>query len=101
MNSKKESAAGTCVVLPASCTLKEAAAVKALLMDGLDVAGNVQLDVQAVTRVDTSVLQLLVAFAREMKDAGRTVTWVGSSEEISRSVRQLGLDGVLGVGVAV
>jgi anti-anti-sigma regulatory factor len=101
MNSKMEtSAEKTSVVLPGSCTLKEAATVKALLVSGLDMAGNVELDVRAVERVDTSVLQLLVAFTRDMKDAGRAVTWFGFNEEMNRSVRQLGLDGVLGVGGA-
>jgi anti-anti-sigma regulatory factor len=99
MNSQPEdSTASPCVALPASCTLKESAAVKTLLVQGLDQAGDIRLDLSAVERVDTSVLQLLVAFSRDMKDAGRAVDWVGCNAEFQRAARQLGLDGVLGLG---
>jgi anti-anti-sigma regulatory factor len=100
MNSKMEATAAAPVALPASCTLKEAAAVKALLLDGLEMSGDIELDLRAVERIDTSVLQLLVAFKRDMKDAGRGVTWLGANEEFNRSVRQLGLEGLLGIGRA-
>lgn len=85
------------IVLPGSCTLKEAAGVKAVLMEGLEVSGNVELDARAVERVDTSVLQLLAAFTRDMRDAGRAVTWAGATEELRRSASQLGLERDLGL----
>jgi anti-anti-sigma regulatory factor len=98
MSSKEVSPAGrTCIVLPASCTLKEASAVRDLLKDGLEATGDVELDARAVQRVDTSVLQLLASFVRDMGEAGRAVTWAGTNEEFSRSARLLGLEVLLGV----
>lgn len=98
MSNRESSAAGrTRVDLPRSCTLKEAACVKDLLKDGLELAGDVELDARGVERVDTSVLQLLASFARDMREAGRAVTWAGGSQEFNRSARLLGLAPKLGV----
>ncbi len=99
MSNKTESPVGAIsVVLPGSCTLKEAISVKELLKDGLEATGNVELDALKVERVDTSVLQLLAAFVRDMREAGRTVAWAGANEEFSRSARLLGLELTLGLG---
>jgi anti-anti-sigma regulatory factor len=92
MNTGPESSSrANCVVLPAICTLKEAVGVKALLMEGLDASGNVEIDGGAIERVDTSALQLLAAFVHDMTEAGRLVTWVGATDELKRSVWQLGM----------
>jgi anti-anti-sigma regulatory factor len=99
MNSNANSPVGTtCVVLPGACTLKEASAVKELLKDGLEATGNVELDARRIDRIDTSVLQLLASFVRDMREAGRTVVWAGANEEFNRSARLLGLETTLGVG---
>jgi anti-anti-sigma regulatory factor len=89
------------VVLPASCTLRDAVGVKAMLMQGLDVPGNVEVDARSVEVVDASLLQLLVAFTRDMRDAGRAVTWKGASGVLSRSAEVLGLVQVLGLDAVI
>ncbi len=86
------------MVLSGSCTLKEASAVKEQLKDGLEATGNFELDARGVDRIDTSVLQLLAAFVRDMREAGRAVAWAGANEEFNRSARLLGLEATLGVG---
>ncbi len=99
MNSKEDRPSGRSrVELPVSCTLKEAAHVKGLLKDGLELTGDVELDARGIGRIDTTALQLLVSFVRDMSEAGRAVTWIGPSEEFTRSARTLGLTVTLGVG---
>lgn len=93
----QESTAGGCVVLPPSCTLKEATTVKAMLVDALDAGGDAQIDARTVERLDTSALQLLAAFVRDMHEAGRAVAWLGAPAELHRAARQLGLTGLLGL----
>jgi anti-anti-sigma regulatory factor len=97
MNTISDQPGKSFVVLPASCTLKEAASVKAALLQGLEVTGDVELDARALERIDTSGVQLLVAFTRDMREAGRTVTWVGITDELARAARQLGLTVSLGL----
>lgn len=45
-----------------------------------------------VSRVDTSILQLLVSFINGMKSAGVAVEWDGVSEELLAGAKLLGLD---------
>ncbi len=71
--------------------------MKDLLKEGLEVTGDVELDARGVERVDTSGLQLIASFVRDMKEAGRGWTWAGVSEEFGRSTRILGLTIMLGV----
>jgi anti-anti-sigma regulatory factor len=85
------------LALPAHCTLREAAALKASLLECLEQPGPVLADAAAVERVDTAGLQALAAFARDLADTGRTLTWSGRSQEFLRAVRQLGLQTVLAV----
>jgi anti-anti-sigma regulatory factor len=102
MHARPEPSPGTnYVVLPESCTLKEAAGVKTLLLDGLEVPGNVELDARLVERIDTSVLQLVAAFTHDLREAGRAVTWVGASADLQRSASQLGLARDLGLGLSL
>lgn len=86
----------TRVVLPSDCTLKEAAFVRRKLMEGLEATGDVELDAGSVKQIDTSVLQLLASFMRDMLEAGRSAIWVGCTPECGRAASQLGLDEALG-----
>lgn len=56
-------------------------------------------DVQVVTthleRVDTSILQSLVGFVRDLNDSGAKVSWGEPSEIFLESVKRLGLSQVL------
>lgn len=83
------------LVLGAACTLREAASLKAQLLACRATGATVSIDGTAVQRIDTSGLQLLVAFARREAGAGRRLEWVGVSEELRDAARQLGLHELL------
>jgi anti-anti-sigma regulatory factor len=84
------------VTLPASCTLREAHEVRRVLLASLEGAGPVKIHIGAVTKVDTSVLQLLACFVRDLREGGRRFSWRGEAGEFDRAVRQLGLQELLG-----
>jgi len=84
------------VLLPAGCTLKEAGEARALLLAGLEATGDVELDASAVGQIDTSVMQLLACFIRDMRESGRGTIWIGTSGEFDRAASRLGMNDVLG-----
>jgi len=87
--------AGKRIELPAGCTLRDAAALKALLVgsactgDAVTVAGG------AVTRIDTAGLQLLAAFALHERSAGRPLQWHSASAELRAASARIGLSALL------
>ena len=88
-------AAPRTLVLPASLVVGQLASFKALLVDGLRVDGPAWLDGAAVTEVDTAGVQLLVAFVRDARAAGREVVWVQPAPAVTALARTLGLSGAL------
>lgn len=85
------------IVLPASCTLREAVSLKAALLDSLGVEDAVSMDAHAVERIDTAGAQVLAAFVRERAAQARTVEWLGLSETFLEAVRLLGLNSTLNI----
>ncbi len=84
--------AGDSVVAMASnCTVKDAAAMKESLCAVADAAGAVVIDAGAVERIDTAVLQLLIAFVRERLGNDREVIWRTPSAALLDSARLLGI----------
>jgi anti-anti-sigma regulatory factor len=83
--------------LDPQCTLRESAALKSRLLERLDQVGDVELDAGAVEKIDTAGLQLLVAFARQLRDSHRALGWKSIAPELLRSAAQLGLTDVLGL----
>ncbi len=53
--------------------------------------GNVILDGSAVTRIDTSFIQLLYLVQRTLMETGCHLEWQASSSAIDNSVRLLGM----------
>lgn len=51
----------------------------------------VSINAQSVTRVDTAVLQLLVAFFRSLAARDVSISWSGVSDELRASAKLLGL----------
>ena len=51
----------------------------------------VSISAQSVTRVDTAILQLLVAFFRHLAARDISISWNGVSDEFVASARLLGL----------
>ena len=81
--------------LGAECTAAEADALKLELTHRLDDSGTVTLDVTALQRIDTAGLQLLAAFVRDRRTAGRTVAWRGRAAALDAAAGLLGLDSML------
>jgi ABC-type transporter Mla MlaB component len=52
-------------------------------------------DVTALQRIDTAGLQLLAAFVRDRRTAGRMVAWRGRSAALDAAAGLLGLDSML------
>lgn len=88
------------VALMPECTARNAEVLRAALLERLDVAGEVNVDVGAVERVDTVCLQLLLAFMRARTKQGRTIAWRGRSDALVQAVALLGLGGTLAIGDA-
>jgi ABC-type transporter Mla MlaB component len=83
------------LTLAAECTVAEADALKSQLARRLDEPGTVTMDVTALQRIDTAGLQLLAAFVRDRRTAGRTVLWRGHAAALQAAAGLLGLNSML------
>lgn len=84
----------TMVVLPPDCRMGALAGLKAEL-EGAAAANAIVLDGQAVERVDTAALQLLVMFRRERDAHGGALAWHGASDVLNEAAGLLGLAKIL------
>jgi len=89
--------ASATVALSAECTVSEAASLKERLAPLLEESQPVTLDVNAVQRVDTAGLQVIMAFVRERAGRGRTVEWQGAAPALTGAAQLLGLTSLLGL----
>ena len=85
--------------LEAQCTLRESIAFKAALLEQLELGRDVVLDAGSVSKVDTAGLQLLVAFVRQLRAGGRTLSWQAVTPELQRAAAQLDLLDLIGISV--
>lgn len=85
------------VTLPANCTLRETAELKAALLRWLDSAEAVRLDVSALQRIDTAAMQVLCAFVRDRQGRNLPISWEGSAPALSDATRLLGVAALLGL----
>jgi ABC-type transporter Mla MlaB component len=83
------------LVLSAECTIAEAEALKTELAGRLQEAAPVTLDVSALQRIDTAGLQLLAAFVRDRRTAGRAIAWRGQASALETAAGLLGLRDML------
>lgn len=93
--SKKPGEAAARLVLQADCTLREAAALKARLLELAPGPQGATLEGGGVQRIDTAALQLLAAFAQREKAAGRPLAWASASGVLRDAGNRLGLAAVL------
>jgi anti-anti-sigma regulatory factor len=77
--------------LEADCTIAQAGAIKKRLARVLAKPAPVTLDLSDVRRIDTAGLQVLAAFIRERRAAGRGVECQGASESFLITANLLGL----------
>ncbi len=83
------------LTLGALCTVAEADSLKAELARRLAGAEPVTVDVSALQRIDTAGLQLLAAFVRDRRTAGRAVQWRGRAPALEAVAGLLGLKDML------
>jgi ABC-type transporter Mla MlaB component len=83
------------LLLAAECTVAEAEALKSELGRRLQQSQPVTLDVSALQRIDTAGLQLLAAFVRDRRTAGRAVAWRGRASALETAAGLLGLHDML------
>ena len=88
------------LTLQADCTLAEADGLKRALCALAEHPGAVTLDAAALQRIDTAALQLLAAFVRDRRLAGRAVQWRRPAAALEAAARLLGMDSMLQLGGA-
>lgn len=83
------------LLLAAECTVAAAEALKSELARRLQQSQPVTLDVTALQRIDTAGLQLLAAFVRDRRTAGRSIVWRGRASALETAAGLLGLRDML------
>jgi anti-anti-sigma regulatory factor len=83
------------VVLGASCTIHEAAAIKAHMLEQLSRPSPYEIDGSAVERVDAAGVQLLVAFALDCLERGLAYVWKGRSDALEQAIESLSVGALL------
>jgi anti-anti-sigma regulatory factor len=89
---------GSRLRLARSLGIRDAAALKQRLLELLDTAAPLVIDITDVERVNTAALQLLFAFNRDRAARGGEVQWQGDSAAFRDGVTTLGLSPGAGHG---
>ena len=79
------------ITLEDSVTIAQAFELKLELQNALAEAKPVIVELTALDRIDTAVMQLLLVFARAAKVDGIPVEWKGSSKVFGRALDLLGI----------
>jgi anti-anti-sigma regulatory factor len=87
-------------ILLSDCTMRTIATLHEELQHALSGRGPVALDRSGVQRPNTAILQLLVAFARDLGGQARSIEWRGESAAFDRAAKALGLEASLGLPAA-
>ena len=83
------------VVLGTSCTIQEAAAVRAHMLAQAAQPGPYEIDGASVENIDTAGLQLIVAFALDCLEKGVPYKWIGRSPTLEKAIDLLGVSPLL------
>jgi anti-anti-sigma regulatory factor len=83
------------VVLGDSCTIHEAAAIKAHMLEQLARPAPYEIDGTAVERIDAVGIQLLVAFALDCLEGNVVYAWKGRSAALEQAIALLGVGPLL------
>jgi ABC-type transporter Mla MlaB component len=83
-------------VLPPSCTVRDSIGLHASLVEIHRDPLPITLDVSAIERIDTAMMQVLCAFVRDRRELGASVEFVGCPEPFFEAVQLLGLAKALG-----
>lgn len=82
-------------MLGTSCTIQEAAAVRAHLLAQAAMPGPYEIDGGSVEMIDTAGVQLIVAFALDCLEKGVAYKWAGRSATLEKAIELLGVSPLL------
>ena len=77
------------IVLGATCTIHEAPALRAHLLEQTAHPGPYEIDGGAVQQIDTAGVQLVVAFALDCLEKGIHYAWTSRSPALEEAIRTL------------
>jgi anti-anti-sigma regulatory factor len=83
--------------LGAHLTIREAVALRAELLERVNLVDVVGLDASGVQKVDTAGLQVLLAFTRQRRVADAATVWTGCSDSLRKGAACLDLGQALGL----
>ena len=96
----RRASGGAVTALDVDCTIEHAPGLHKQLAKVLANRACVTLDFSAVKRCDTAGMQVLAAFIRERREAGREVELASVSESFLATAQLLGLRAVFEAGAA-
>ena len=82
-------------ILSASCTVRESIDLRTALLELCDEPEAVVLDLASIERIDTAAMQVICAFIRDRRKAGRVVELSGEPEAFREAAQLLGLQHAL------
>jgi len=85
-----QSASDATMKLDADLGIEKVKGLHAQLVETLDDEGEIRLDASEVERVHTAALQLFVLFSRDMRAAGREVSFLKPSQALRSAAALLG-----------
>jgi anti-anti-sigma regulatory factor len=85
------------LALPPDCLIASAGDMKSDLLRLAEIETPVTIDASFVQRIDTACFQVLAAFARGRRAAGRPLAWTGVPDAITDSASLLNLTEELGI----
>ena len=83
------------VALGVACTIHEAQALRAHLLEQAALPGPHEIDGSDVQHVDTAGVQLVLAFALDCLERGVPYRWKGRSPALEEAIRVLGVGALL------
>jgi len=83
------------VVLGTACTIQEAAALRAHLLEQAAKPGPYEIDGGSVELVDTAGVQLVVAFALDCLEKSIHYRWIARSVPLEKAIETLGVGALL------
>lgn len=90
-----ENRASGCVVLGTACTIHEAQALRAHLLETAVHPGPYEIDGGSVQHIDTAGVQLVVAFALDCLERNIHYVWKARSPVLDEAIRVLGVGALL------
>jgi ABC-type transporter Mla MlaB component len=94
--SAKGRTSANCATFPADFTIAQAGDVRVQLAHLVTKPASVTLDLSPIRRIDTAGLQVLIAFIRDRRAAGRAVECAGATESFLVTAQLLGLGAFFG-----